>query len=198
MQSHNPNIKELQFQAFKAGDITGFNYLFNLYYRPLCYFAFTLLQDQSVAEEIVDDSFLKLWKRQQLYDKEILIKAFLYSTVRNASLSRLRKCKTQARYRDDFNYLTDKSEHSIQEDIIRAETLNLVYQSLNILPRKCLKVFELFYLENKTYEEIAAELKLSVNGVRNHKMRALMLLKSKLRGAFLLTVIAALSFDFLY
>lgn len=188
MGAYNEKDNYSQFQAFKSGDINGFNYFFNLYYKRLCYFAYNITKDEPVAEEIADDAFLKLWHRHHLFENEKLIKAFLYTVARNASLSYLRNCKTQATYQSDFNYLGEKSEPCIQSHIIRAETINLIYQSLDILPEKSLKVFKLFYLENKSYEEIVDELQLSVNSVRNHKMRALNLLKRKLGNSLLLFI----------
>lgn len=192
MEAYNEKDNYGQFQAFKSGDINGFNYFFNLYYKRLCYFACSITKDEPAAEEIADDAFLKLWHRHHFFESENKIKAFLYKVVRNASLTYLRNCKTQATYQSDLNYLAEKSEPCIQSDIIRAETINLIYQSLDILPEKSLKVFKLFYLENKSYEEIVDELKLSVNSVRNHKMRALNLLKRKLGNSLLLIIIAGL------
>jgi len=192
MESYNEKDNYSQFQAFKSGEISGFNYFFKLYYKPLCYFAYSITKDEPVAEEIADDAFLKLWHRHHFFESENKIKAFLYKVARNASLSYLRNCKTQATFQSNFNYLTEKSEPCIQSHIIRAETINLIYQSLDLLPEKSLKVFKLFYLENKSYEEIVDELKLSVNSVRNHKMRALNLLKRKLGTSLLLFVIGYL------
>jgi len=195
MEFHQLNIKDLQFQAFKSGNISGFNYFFNLFYKPLCYFAYSSLQDQSVAEEITDDVFLKLWNRHHLFASEQLIKSFLYKSVRNASLNHIQKCKTEATLQKNLSYLLNISEPCIQQHIIRTETINLIYQTMEILPDKCLKVFKLFYLENKSYEEIALELRITINAARNHRMRALTLLKSKLGTSLLLAAITVLTYN---
>lgn len=194
MEAYNEKDNYGQFQAFKSGDINGFNYFFNLYYKRLCYFACSITKDEPVAEEIADDAFLKLWYRHHLFENKKLIKAFLYKVVRNSSINYLRKSKTQAKFQKDIDYLAETSEPCIQSHIIRAETINLIYQSLDILPEKSLKVFKLFYLENKSYEEIITELHVSINSVRNHKMRALTLLKKKLGASLLLCIAAALNY----
>ncbi len=192
METNNQKNTQCQLQAFKSGDISGFNYFFNLCYKPLCYFAYNIVKDEPTAEEIADDAFLKLWDRHHIFESENQIKSFLYKVARNSSINHLRNCKTQATLQNDLNYLSEKSEPCIQSHIIRAETINLIYQSLDILPDKCRKVFNLFYLENKSYEEIVSELHISVNNVRNHKMRALTLLRRKLGTSLLLFVIGYL------
>ena len=69
----------------------------------------------------------------------------------------------------------------------------MIFKSLSILPPKCRKVFTLFYLEGKTYEEIADELRVSINTVRNHKMRALSLLRGELGDSLLIAGLIMLS-----
>jgi len=195
VQQQSHDIINLQVQAFQSGDIRGFNYFFDLHYVAICYFSFSMLKDQPTAEEIADDAFVKLWERRSIYTTPEAIKAFLYRSTRNASLNYLRNSKTQSINYDKLFYLAEKEEPSIQSQIIRAETLNLIYTSLNILPDKCRKVFTLFYLENKTYEEIAEELELSINNVRNHKMRALTLLRGQLGDSFVLAVLIFFCFN---
>ncbi len=190
---HQNDDTDIHTHAFKSGNVSSFNYFFDKHYTAICYFTHRLVKDQAVAEEITADAFIKLWERYTSFYDGNAIKAFLYTAVRNASLSYLRKCKTQATLVNSLHYLADKTTPGIQHDIIRAETMNMIYQSLHILPKKCLQVFELFYLENKSYEEIAAELKLSVNNVRNHKMRGLNLLKSKLGNSLLSAGIAVVT-----
>lgn len=193
MQHQSHDSIHLQVQAFQSGDILGFNYFFDQYYAAICYFANNLVKDQPAAEEIADDAFVKLWEQHHLFDTPETIKAFLYRAVRNASLNYLRNCKTQTANQNKLYYLADKAEASVQHHIIRAETLQQIYTSLNILPKKCREVFTLFYLENKSYEEIAQELQLSINNVRNHKMRALNMLRGHLGNTIVVAFIIMLS-----
>ncbi len=193
MQASSHNIINLQVHAFQSGDINGFNYFFELNYAPVCYFAFSILKEQAIAEEITDDIFVKLWERHSLYNSPEAIKAFLYRSVKNAAVNILRKRKTQAALQEKVFYLADKEELSIEHHIIRAETLDMIFKSLSILPAKCRQVFTLFYMEGKTYEEIATELQMSINNVRNHKMRALSLLRGQLGNSLLAAGLIMLS-----
>ncbi len=187
LQQSRNNI-HLQAQAFQSGDITAFNYFFDLHYPAVCYFASSLLKDQSAAEEITDDAFIKLWQRHHLCDTPEAIKGFLYRTVRNAAIDVIRRAKTQSSLQKQYQNTVEATAPYILQHIIRAETLAQVYAAFDILPTKCREVFTRLYIEGKTYEETAAELQLSVNNVRNHKMRALTLLRGQLGNLMVLLV----------
>jgi len=178
------NKTSLYIHAFTSGDIKGFNYFFELHYRAICYFAASLLKDETAAEEIADDAFIKLWERHTLYTTPQAIKAFLYRTTRNAAIDVMRRKKTHTLLYKEFHYHTETTAPSILQHIIRAETLARVYAAFDILPAKCKEVFTRLYIEGKSYEETAKEMQLSINTVRNHKMRALSLLRREV-GDFL-------------
>lgn len=190
MQQQSHDSIHLQVQAFQSGEINGFNYFFDLHYPAICYFATSLVKDQPAAEEITDDAFIKLWHRHHLYNSPEAIKAFLYQAVRNAAIDLIRRKKTQTSLQKEFQNSAEITAPFILQTIIRAETLAQVYGAFDILPPKCREVFTRLYIEGKSYEETAAELRLSVNNVRNHKMRALTLLRGQLGNLVVLLIIA--------
>ncbi len=180
--------------AFQKGEERGLNYFFNLHFSALCYFAFSLLKDQPAAEEITDDAFVKLWHRHADFSTPATIKAFLYVTVRNACIDRLRRHKRELAAHKEVAYLSELSEPSIQQQVIRAETLRQVYAALQQLSPQCRQVFQLFYFEDKSYTEIAEAMGLSVSTVRNHKARALALLRQELKGSLPVLILCLLMY----
>lgn len=188
VQDHS-DTAALQVQAIQTGDIQGFNYFFELHYPAICYFATSLLKDENAAQEIADDAFVKLWQRHHLFNTPEAIKAFLSRTVRNSAIDIIRRNKTLESLQKEFQNCAETKAPCILQHIIRAETLAQVYAAFDILPPKCREVFNLIYIEGKSYQETAEELKLSINNVRNHKMRALSLLHGQLGNLFVLLVI---------
>jgi len=73
-------------KAFKEGKEEGFTHYFNLWYKPLCFFAFTYIKENSAAEDIVGDSFIKLWSKHHIFDNEQSLKAYIYQIVYNACI----------------------------------------------------------------------------------------------------------------
>ena len=88
----NPDIIE----KLKQGDPDAYASFFNTYYNPLCYFAAQLVRDKPAAEDIVKDTFIKLWQKHRDFETPQNVKAFLYITVRNASLNFLRHMQVRA------------------------------------------------------------------------------------------------------
>jgi RNA polymerase sigma-70 factor (family 1) len=172
-------------QALIRGREEGIDFLFQQYYTQLCYFAGTLLNDDFLAQEITSDAFTKLWQSRQTLATEGSIKAWLYSTVRNASIDHLRKVK-RLRLSESGLQSATTIEQSVLHTIIQTETIDHIVQNIGKLPPQCRRIFRLFYLHGKSYNEIAQELNLSPQTVRNQKQRAAKLLRKMILPLFFL------------
>ena len=79
------------FKRIQEDDRLALNALFGMYYLKLCGFAYSYLRHKEDAEECVSDVFLNLWKNRKSIDVNRSLKAYLYISVRHASLAMLRK-----------------------------------------------------------------------------------------------------------
>jgi RNA polymerase sigma-70 factor (family 1) len=164
--------------AFCAGEDAALAYFFELHYRSLCYFAGRLLQDHLEAEDIVSDCFFKLWEKKQDFETATNIKAFLYISCRNACLNHLKKIKRKTAIQEKYFNQMEEDEETIDYEMIETEILTLLSKEIEILPEKCREVFKLLYIEGRKTDEIALQLGLSVQTVRNHKTRAVEILRT--------------------
>jgi RNA polymerase sigma-70 factor (ECF subfamily) len=151
------------------------------FHNPLCLFADRLLKDRAVAEDIVEESFIKLWHKRADFETVQNIKAFLYITVRNASLNHLKQAKRESLSKKQLAYLSGEKEEFVLNEMIRAEVLKEIMIEIEKLPEQCGKVLKLGYLEGLKNQEIADLLHVSVHTVKNQKARAIQLLKIKFR-----------------
>jgi RNA polymerase sigma-70 factor (family 1) len=166
--------------AFRLGDQEAFTVLFKQYYRPLCFFAGQLLGSMIDAEDIVKDSFLKLWNKRAGFDHPKSIRSFLYTTTRNASLNHLRHQKVKDHFKKEMHYLDDqKGDELILQQMIRSELMRSIYQEIEKLPEKRQQVFRMIYFDGLKLEEIAAKMEISVFTVKEHKAKALAQLRMK-------------------
>ena len=176
MGDTDPNIID----EFKRGDSGAFAVFFHLHYRPLCYFAAQLVGDQSEAEDIVKDTFVKLWHKHRDFESPENIKAFLYITTRNAGLNYIRHLQVKDAFRKELAYLGEgKGEELVLNQLIRAELLQKIYNEIEKMPEKRREVFKLAYFEGLRNEEIADYLHISVHTVKEHKGKALTFLRSR-------------------
>jgi RNA polymerase sigma-70 factor (family 1) len=165
-------------------------HLFNFYYARLCYFAFKMIGEREAAEDLVQETFVKLWERQEDFTSELSAKTFLYVTTRNACLNRIRHEEVEKKYIKAHNSEAVEEEKGLRR-IIQAEVLGEIHNAIEELPQGCRQVLKLAYFEGLKNHEIAEQLGISVNTIKTQKARALQLLRLKLDlGAFtLLTII---------
>ena len=178
--------------ALVQGNEAGLNFFFELYYTPLTWFSLRLTDDQTAAEDIVTEAFLKLWKHRAEIKNPEYIKTYLYRVVQNAAIDLLRSRKRRTIGDKELQYLTPLSEGTILARLVETEFHHQIFLSLNNLPPRMGKVFRMFYLQGKTYQEIADELQISIHTVRNQRLRALQLLRQELLVFFCALVFTAI------
>jgi RNA polymerase sigma-70 factor (ECF subfamily) len=163
---------------FQKGDPHAFTYFFQLHYRPLCYFASQLVGNQQDAEDIVKDTYVKLWQKHPDFATPQNIKAFLYITTRNACLNFLRHLQVRESSRKELLYLeAEKGQELVVNQMIRAELMQEIYTEIEKLPEKRRMVFKLAYLEGLKNDEIADHMHISIHTVKEHKGKALQFLR---------------------
>lgn len=162
----------------KKGDKNAFKIIFDTYYKRLYLFSLSYVDDKFAAEEIVENTLLKLWQKRNKLDKIKNLKSYLYTMVRNASIDYNKKEKKFVRLD------VEKHDSFPQRDqyIIEEETHAILFQALEKLPEKCRKVFELSCLDGVKYKDIAEDLQISINTVKSQRARAIELLKSHLKN----------------
>jgi RNA polymerase sigma-70 factor (ECF subfamily) len=177
LENNETNNPESFLSLLKQGDKNAFKIIFDTYYKRLYAFSLHYVEDQYIAEEIVEDTLVKLWQKRNKLDKVENLKSYLYGMVRNASIDHLKKDKKFVRL--------DVKKHGAmplkEQYIIEEETHAILFQALETLPKKCKKVFELSCLDGVKYKDIAEDLQISINTVKSQRARAIELLKSYLK-----------------
>ena len=152
----------------------NFDDLFRYNYRPLCLYALHYLHDADLSEDIVQESYAALWDKLQEGAHILSRKSYLYMMVRNRCLDHLRKKGIPTESLKPYDTYGIIDDDDAQE---RAQTEARMWTAIDSLPEKCREVFILSKRDGLKYEEIAEELGLSVNTVRNQISKALKVLK---------------------
>ena len=83
----NMDIHEQEIiRKIKSGDESGLRLLFDLYYSPLCVFAYKYFDSYEKAEDVVQEAFITLWEKNRMINFTGSIKSYLFSIVRNNSI----------------------------------------------------------------------------------------------------------------
>lgn len=162
-------------------DYKAFQELFHKYYSALCQQAYMLTHSSDIAEEIVSDVFLKVWKNRESLQIKISILAYLMKATRNASIDYLRQVTRQRAYNHDIEGDFTSDYASPSDMIIGDETQKIIERAIEALPPQCKLIFRMSRDSEMTYTEIASKLNLSIKTIETHMGRSLKFLRESLR-----------------
>ena len=114
----------------------GFEQLFKVQYQPLCAFAFGILKDEDVSEEIVQEVFVKLWAGRESMEITTSIKSYLYSAVRNSSLNTIKHLKVKEEYKKYNKAERDKTEVLVSDELVGCELDQQIKTAIAGLPEE--------------------------------------------------------------
>lgn len=196
-QLMNPSTRSKIIQDLKSDNQEGFVAVYDKFYNPLFYFILGYVKNREVAEEILADVFVAVWKHRMGFKSLENLRAFIYVSAKNASLNSLRSKKQHISIESIADY-----EDIISEDkdmfaqMIYLELLQSVFEEVERLPAKQREVFNLTFLEDKTVEEIAQQLNMSPSSVYTNRFRAIQSLRLSLKIDTLLSLLVFLMSKF--
>lgn len=160
-------------------DEEAFRILFYDFFAPLCVFAHRYLEEMETCEDIVQETFYRIWKNRKDLDIQISARNFLITSVRNACLDLIRKQEIEKRW---IEKRLEKDTEEEYEDLYTTQELeSLLNQALNKLPEQIASTFRMNRFGGKTYVEIAEEKQISVKTVEAYMTRALKFLRIELK-----------------
>jgi RNA polymerase sigma-70 factor (ECF subfamily) len=162
---------------FKESPDKAFSMMYDEYYTYLVRQAYRLLQDEVVAEDVVQTVFIGLWNKKETLDINISLKQYLRRSTINHSLNHIRKTK---KLRDDVDKIDDLQIASAEDHSINIEVEELnerIGKAIETLPERCRLVFSMSRFEEMTYREIAEDLDISIKTVENQITKALKLMR---------------------
>ncbi|MBC9912632.1 RNA polymerase sigma-70 factor [Chitinophaga varians] len=156
----------------------AFTYVYERHFRELVMAAFRYCKDAGIAQELVQEVFIRIWEHPALLDENGALRAYLYKAVINHALNYLKREKNIARHHSLIaESLTDSYLHNLQEE---QELKMRIWQEIEKLPKQCAKVFKMSRFDGLKYREIAEHLQISEKTVENHMVHALKTLRENL------------------
>jgi RNA polymerase sigma-70 factor (ECF subfamily) len=173
-------------KGLKEGDRIVFEQLFREFYPQLCIYARRYTADKSMAEEVVQDFFCKLWDKHEEIQVNTAIFSYLRKSVINHCLNHTRKIEIERKFVDVGDNIEET--HGTSDYDSNNELNEYVSRALMELPEKRREIFELSRFEGLKYHEIAERLNLSVKTVETQMTRSLEFMRNYLKE--FITVIA--------
>ena len=176
----NPSLeKDDLIERLRRGDEAAFDAIFRAWYPSLVRAAESLVRSRAVAEEVVQEVMLELWKRRANIAEGSSPQAYLFQSTRNRSLNYLRHERVERQAEPQMNREegVDSNAHSL---MVEEEIHVAMRRALDKLPARCREVFELSRTHGLKYSEIASTLEISIKTVEAQMGKALRILREEL------------------
>ena len=146
--------------AIQKGDKMAFEFIFNLYYKPLLGYVTTFSKNREQSEDIVQQSFVSLWEKRNKLQKNISPKNYLYTIAYNNYIDFYRKEKRTNALLEDL--LKENLQNRIDEDQEFLDNRILKLRKvIENLPPRCKEILYLSKQRGLEYLEISEKLKIS-------------------------------------
>lgn len=180
MNSNDRNIN-VDLNAIRNGGKAAFRAVIDLYYKEVYWYAKSLGRDDTLAKDLTQETFFTLWKKRDKLSDGVVIKGWLYKSVRNKFLDHVKKYRKETYLLETtFVETLDIVARSENQEVLKRK-MEIIDMEIQNLPKKCSRVFLLSKKEGLTNNEIADYLGVSLKTVEGHLTKALKILREKLK-----------------
>jgi len=168
------HVKEL-----KRGSYSAFQHLYDIYFGNLYGFVFSLTRSRTLAQDVVQDTFIKAWTHREVIDASLPFKSWLFAVAKNRLADLARRQLSNPLFEDYLQYAEDESlsiqeqEQSFDFDAFRS---SLERAKSKLSPRQS-EVFSLCKELGYSVKEVSERLHISEQSVHNYLSQALKLLR---------------------
>ncbi|WP_298391979.1 sigma-70 family RNA polymerase sigma factor [Hydrotalea sp.] len=172
----------MQYQIASYEDETAYKKLFYCVFPSLQNHAFAILQSRQLAEEVVSDVLIEVWKRRATLMEIENLRLYLFVSVRNGAIKKLQQEKKSTRQQPIYELKVELISEYIQPDAIvqLSETTQQIKEAVQQLPPQCKLIYKLAKEDQLKYRDIAALLQISVKTIDHQLAIALKKLAEKL------------------
>lgn len=168
--------EQLLLKNISLGDEKAFQIIFDRYSNRVYVYALKLLKSEEVAEEIVHDVFLKLWK-QPVAATIDNVEAYLKVAARNMVFNAMRKERLVARVSQHIKRHSPGNSNITEEMIQYQDTVTVFQEAVKALPPQQRQVYLLCRSKGMQYVQAARVLSISPLTVKTHMQKALRFLR---------------------
>lgn len=166
----------------REGNEEAFKCIYDTHYRKVYQYAYSYLKNKEQSEEIVQETFLKIWLNRTKINEQLSVAPYLFTICHRLVMDAFRKAATVNSLKANLQKTNTETDNHTEEVIIVSDLKRFSERAIAELPRQQQMVFKLSRVEELTYEEIASRLNISKNTVRNHLVVALKSLRSRLES----------------
>ena len=174
-------------ERFQKGDLYAFDLIVKRYKEQLLNFVYRFVGNQEEAEDIVQETFLRVYRKRKAYKRIAKFSTWIYTIAGNLSRTELRRRKrrkffsiTDMGYEDRDYEISDEgyNPENHVEGVIQEE---IIHKEINNLSPKFREVIILRDVQELSYEEISKIIRVPIGTVKSRVNRGRLKLQSKLK-----------------
>ena len=156
----------------KQGDERAFDHFYQLYSLPIYRKLLKMIKVDILAEELMQDVFVRLWDKRHLIEPGQSFKSYLYLIAQNLVHDFYRKVAREERLQSEIKAFSTELYLHTEERLFLKETKEILDKAINQLPAQQKLVFNLCKIEGKSYEEVSDALGISTSTINGHIVKA--------------------------
>ena len=184
---------ELEFvKRLQSGDQLAFEALYHTYSKEIYRKLIKMVKDVTLAEELTQDVFVKIWNKREVITIEKPFRHYLLTLANNIVNDFYRKVARERRLQDEIIAASTELYNPTEDQIYYKESKELMDAAIDSLPTQQRLVFQLCKIEGKSYEEVSNLLGISTSTISNHIVKGTKTIKlyffSQKKGFLLLAM----------
>jgi RNA polymerase sigma-70 factor (ECF subfamily) len=157
----------------KNNDRKAFSTLYHSYVTPLRHFIIRIAKSPELTDDIIHDTFIKVWEYRSNIDSDLPFKTLLFTIGKRVLLNLFKRAQHEQLILAEIKKHTIIYHHETDDTISYNESNLLLNEAINQLPKHCREVFIKCRLEGASYKEVSAELGIAESTINNQMVKAL-------------------------
>ncbi|TCD28549.1 RNA polymerase sigma-70 factor [Pedobacter psychrodurus] len=167
----------------REGDETAFRMVYDTYSARLYNFAYRFVKNKELSEEIVQETLLNLWTSRHRLDERYNMGSYLITITKRLSLNIIRNQYTSNIALDKIGSYRICNSNETENEVIYNDLSNYAERMVTKLPDKQQEAFRMSRFQGLSHLQIAQEMQVSENTIKNHITAALKTLRLRFKGA---------------
>ncbi len=181
MVQNSKNIEREIIEKVAKGDHQAFRVIFDQYKDVLYGYSYKLTKSSVLAEEAIQEVFLKFWQNRRDLNADLSVKAYLYKITRNHIYNMLRSAAYDQKLKQQLFYNGQDAHYSTEDQLVYRDLESFKDKAVASLPPKRQMIFQMSRTQGLSHEEIALQLGISQHTVKDQMVKALKTIKKYLR-----------------
>ena len=173
MESNCINNEKLLVKELITGNSKAFSKLFDIYSRDVYAYSLSMLKEKVLAEEIVQDVFLKIWEHRNRLNIDLSFRSYVFTIARNLTFNLISKVANSRKLQEEVFYKSQKMYNHVEDKVAENDYENLKNKAIEQLTPRRKIIFQMSRNEGMSYQQISEELNISISTVKGQMSKSL-------------------------